>query len=545
MTRRMLTLVLPALLLAVSCAPAAPAPPKATESKPAEAAKPAATAAPAAQPAAASKAAGAKGTATVVQGPEIRSLDGTVEVALPILNAVMHLYDPLLTRDEKLQPVPHLASAFSVEDGGTRIRLTLRSGVKFHDGSAFSADDVKYTLDRVRDPATKSSHMKFVSAIKEVSVVDPQTVDLQLTKYDATLPGRLTMIPMVSKAHTTAKGAETLVSEPMGTGPWKLKEWVRGQQMVLEANPDYWGEPPKIQTIIWKSLPEATTRAAAAQTGAADVVISVPPHLSDQVKSGGKAEVQYVHGLRNFWINLNAYKKPYDDVRVRRALNHAVNVDLYIKSILGGRAARTAGPIGPNVFGYNSNIKPYEYDPEKARALLTEAGYPNGFEASMMFVTDGQIVGEPEIVQAVVADLAKVGVKVTLSPTEFNTYVQKWVQVLNTETDLFTHSNANNTADADFNLTTNVYSKGRGQERTGFYWPTPADVDEAIIQGRSIVDVQEREKLYHRVMERIHEEAPFIFMFDQFDSYAVSKRLQNFKPRPDEFVLLHKASLAE
>jgi ABC-type transport system substrate-binding protein len=529
-----------------TAAPAKPAEP-AAPAKPAEAAKPAAPAAPAAQPAAPAAAAPAianpTGTATIVQGPEVRSLDGTVEVALAYRNTIMHLYDPLLIRGDKLEPVPHLATGYKVEDAGKRVRVTLRRGVKFHDGSPLTAEDVKFSIDRAADPKNKSSHTKYLSSLKEVVVVDPQTVDLMMKVYDATIPPRLTMIPIVSKAWVTAKGADKLVTEAMGSGPWKLKEWQRGQQMVLEANKDYWGPPPKIQTIVWKSIAEGTTRAATAQTGAADIVISIPETLAEQVNSGGKSEVMFVHSLRNFWINLNAYKKPFDDVRVRRALNHAANVDLYIKAIIGGHAFRTATIMGPNVFGYNPNMKPYEYSPEKAKALLAEAGYPDGFSATLAYRTDGEIASEAEIIQALVADLAKVGVKIKLDPIEFNTYVDRYTRALFPDVDMFANSNANNSGEADYGLTVNIYSKGRGPDRDGYYWKTPPDVDEGIIKARSMVDEKEREQTYWKVLQRIYDEAPMIFMFDKFDTYAINKRLQGVKPLADETVLLHKASL--
>jgi peptide/nickel transport system substrate-binding protein len=211
---------------------------------------------------------------------------------------------------------------------------------------------------------------------------------------------------------------------------------------------------------------------------------------------------------------------------------------------MNGRAFRTSSIFGPNVFGYNPNLKPYEYNPDKAKALLTEAGFGSGLEAKLAYRTDGETPAEPEIIQAVVADLGKVGVRVKLDPIEFNTYLERYYRKFDPDIDLFANTNANNTAEANYNLMVNVFSTGQGKDRTGYYWPTPKEIDDEITRARSIVDEKEREKVYHRIQERLFEEAPFIFMFDQFDSYAVSQRLQGFKARPDEYVLLHNASVS-
>jgi peptide/nickel transport system substrate-binding protein len=488
------------------------------------------------------------GTATVVQGPPVISLDTTVERALTYRNASFHLYETLLARDDDMRLVSLLATSYVVSPDGKAVRFKLRPGVKFHDGTTFSAEDAKWSLDRARDPATRqgpkaSDHAVFLTAVTETKVVDPETLDVLLSRPDATFLLRLDAIPMVSKAWVAANGAAKLVSQEMGTGPFKLKSWVVGQDIVMEANPDYWGTPPRIKTVIWKSIPEATTRVAALQTDAAQVVVGVPADLAKQVTDGGQAGVDYVHQIRNLWITQNAYKKPYSDVRVRKALNHALNVDLYIRTILGGHALRTAASLGPLVFGFNPKLTPYAYDPEKAKALLADAGYPTGFKATLMFRTDGQVTGEPEIAQAVAADLGKVGVEVKLIPADFRSYVDKYAQVLNMDADLFFDGNANATADADNGLTSTVYSKAKSQDRIGHYWPTPKDVDDAIIKARSVVDVKEREALYNFVLQRLYDEAVFLFMFDTFQGYGVSKRLQGLRVLADESVQMHRAQL--
>src|SRR4051794_39632245 len=279
-------------------APAA-APPAAKPAAPADQA----TTAPA--PAAAAQAA-PKGSVTMVQVYELRPMDPSVEIP-STTNTVLHVYDPLLWKNDDLSLKPHLAKSWSVEDNGTRIRINLQPGVKFSNGDPLLAEDVKFTYDRVKDPKYKSFHTKYVTAVKEVKVVDPQTVDFVLSQYDATLLGRLAMIGIASEKYVKQVGDDDFPSKPMGTGPFKLKEWTKGQQAVFDANMDYWQGPPKVQTIVWKNIGESATRAAVAQAGQADVIEQVAPSLSAQVESGGKVKVVEVHSLRTSWLVMNAY----------------------------------------------------------------------------------------------------------------------------------------------------------------------------------------------------------------------------------------------
>lgn len=472
-------------------------------------------------------------------------VDPQVSVAGSDNVAMFPIFDALISYDPStLEFGPGLAESWEFNDDYTQLTLKLREGVKFHDGSTLTAEDVQFNLMRAKDPKLKSFHTKYLGALKEVKVVDKTTVDLMLSEFDNTLPGRLALVGIGPTKVIQEYGDEKFALTPVGSGPYRVKEWVRGQQLVLEAHRDYWGTPPKIATVIWKSMPEAATRTAAAQTGAGDLVVSIPPALAPQVDTGGKGKVEFIRSLRNFWIVMNAFKAPYDNLKVRQAMNHAVNFDLYIKTILDGKAYRTAGIWGSNVSGYDESVKPYEYNPDKAKQLLAEAGHPNGFETRLTYSTDGTNPGLPEVIQAVSVDLGKVGVRVKLDPVEQNTYISKYVTVLNPDAELWTHSNANNTAEADYNLTTNVYSKGRGPERTGFYWPTPKDLDEAILSGRKIVDEKQADAHYKALYKRIVDEAPFIFGYDQTDSYAVANRLQ-WKARADEIVLMREAGLKE
>ena len=541
-----------------ACAPATPpaTAPTQAPAKPAATSAPAAAApppppptpagAPPAKPtfAAAAPAAAAKntpqGTINVVQVGELRPVDPSVEIP-STTHLTLNVYDALILKDDDLSLKPHLAKSWSIEDNGLRIRLVLEDGVKFSNGDPLKPEDVVFTYQRVKDPKYKSFHTKYVTAVKEVKVVDPKTVDFILNEYDGTLLGRLALIGIASEKYVKDVGDDDFPYKPMGTGPYKVKEWVKGQQITLEANMDHFRGPPKIQTIIWKNVGEPATRAAIAQSGQADLIQQVSPTLKAQVESGGQATVASVHSLRTAWMVMNAYKKPYDDVRVRQALNHACNVDLWIDAILGKLAYRVAGMWGPAVFGYDPNVKPYEYNPDKAKQLLTEAGYPNGFETNLVFAPDGSVTSESELAQAVVADLAKVGIKVNLQPTEYNTTIAKYVTVYNADSELWIGSNANNTADADYNLTTNVYSKGRGPDRTGYYIPTPKEIDDAILQGRKIIDEKERLAHYQKLYKQIVDLAPMVFWFDLADSYGVSKKL-DWKPRSDEVMSLRNAA---
>jgi peptide/nickel transport system substrate-binding protein len=546
------------LALSVACGQQAPAPAKPAESKPAES-KPAAAAptavptiaapvvpqsastvaptqaAPAAKPAAV---AGPTGTVNVIQQLPITTLDANMEQSLANLNPAIHMADPLVFRDPNGNVKPHLATAWSYPDEKT-LRFKIRQGVKFHNGDAMTTEDVAFTFTRLLDPKTDSRHTPTLAAIGEVKAVDAETVDFILKNPDATLLGRLSILPVIPKKYfDSVGGTDAFGQKPVGTGPFKFVEWVKGQRVVMEANPDYWQGPPKIKQIIYRQISEDNTRITELLTGTADLVNNVPPALAAKVKAEPKTELQTVRGLRNVYLKINTKKAPFTDLKVRQALNHAIDVKLIVETVLGGNAVPTPGGYeGPGVWGYFKDIdkERYPFDPNKAKALLAEAGVKPG--PLNIISAKGRLLNDAEVVQAIAGMLQNIGFTPQIQLLDFTVVNDEWNRKYREELDLHLWSNANNTADADYNYSTNFYSKN-----TGLYWSTP-EMDAAILKAKTTLDTTSREAQYQEIGKKLLDEAVAVPMYDQMDSYGTSKKLKGFQARADELMYLYGPSV--
>ena len=477
------------------------------------------------------------GTVTVALGPEITDLDSTIQNGILAFDIAVHMMEPLLLRGEDLQPAPFLAEEVSHPDD-TTIRIKIRDGVKFHNGDPLTVEDVVFTIQRVSGPDSKSTHAPYTKAIQSASAVDDRTVEIKLSEPDVTILGRLSLIPIVPKKVVEELGDEGFNSSPVGTGAWKFVEWKKGQGVTMEAFPDYWREQPKIKTVVFKGIPEDATRVAALQTGALDIATNVPTQFVPQLEKSNKIQLLTANSLRGFFVILNTHKPPFDDVRVRQAMNYAIDKTLITKGVLDSYGTPISQPFGPEVFGYNPDLEGYyDYDPEKAKQLLADAGHASGLELDF-YGPSGRYLKDTEVEQNIAGQLEKIGIKVNLHPTEFDTLYQNYIlQKVNPDADMLFWSNANNTADADYNLALNVSSTGQN-----LYWNTP-ELDAAIIEARTIIDVEERRAKYHSILKTIVEAAPWIFLYVPVDVYGVSSNLKDWKPRSDELIYLYGPSL--
>jgi peptide/nickel transport system substrate-binding protein len=260
-----------------------------------------------------------------------------------------------------------------------------------------------------------------------------------------------------------------------------------------------------------------------------------------ELESSDDTAVYEINSLRTIFAILNTHKAPFDDVRVRQAANFAIDKELIVVGLLDGYASPASQPFGPEVFGYNPDVEgAYTYDPDRARELLAEAGHSDGVAVNF-FSPAGRYLKDEEVVQAVAAQLEEVGFQVNVNFLEWQAYFDTYIAAgsPSDELDIAFFSNANNTADADYNLSLNVHSGGRG-----IYW-TNAEVDQLIDEARQIVDQDERQATYHTIVETMVEEAPWIYLYTQHDLYAATGRLQGWEPRPDEMIDLRGTRLED
>jgi peptide/nickel transport system substrate-binding protein len=330
------------------------------------------------------------------------------------------IYSGLAANAAEKAVVPNLAKSWRWVDPKT-LEVTLRQGVTFQDGSPLTADDVVFSFERILTPgaiAGQSSPRKgLLGPVTAVTKVDDRTVRFLLSEPWPVLPAMLTFQEVVSKAFAEKVGAAGLATQADGSGPFRLVEWRRGDSLVLERYAGSFGGPEQgpsaprecVDRLIVKIIPENSARVAALLAGDVDLINDLPAHDIRTVEANPNTRVAAVNGTRTFFVALNNNKKLFNDLRVREAANYAMDRKLIIDRILNGRAVELNGVLSPAAFGFDPNLPAYGYHPDKAKALLAQAGYPNGVDVTLD--TDGP---QKDIAEAIGSLLTKVGIRTTV-----------------------------------------------------------------------------------------------------------------------------------
>ena len=319
---------------------------------------------------------------------------------------------------------------------------------------------------------------------------------------------------------------------PVGTGPFKFVSLVKDDHLTVEAFDRHWRGQAKLAKITFKPIPEPFTRAAALRNNEVDLITTVPPNLGREIDKIAGLKVQRVPSTWRIYLGLNALRKPLADVRVRQALNYATDVDAIVKNVMDGNGKRTEGPLSPNMFGYDPNVRGYTPDPAKARKLLVEAGYPDGLEVTLES-SSGRYQGDKEIAEALGGQWQKAGFKPKVVVSEWGAYFKRYLGKQFQDAYLLGLGGPMQDADELYNL---VSSKGRG-----LYYKNEK-VDELFDLGRSTLDAAKRRRVYTDVAKAMIEDASWVFLMQQVDIYGQRDRLQ-WTPRADQWMRFEAATL--
>jgi peptide/nickel transport system substrate-binding protein len=475
-----------------------------------------------------------KDTLVIAQGVDATSLDSMGYVDTPSFNVRLNVYDTLLQRDMNLKIEPLLAESYRLIDDLTW-EFKLRKGVKFHNGEDFNASVVKFNLERLADPRNKLPQTFLIGVLDRVDILDEYTVRIITKKPLPTLDSRFCLFGgMIAPKYLQEKGPGYLATHPVGTGPYKFVRWVKDDEIVLEAFDQYWRGTPKIKRVVFKPIPEATTRVASLQTGETDIIVNIPPHLMKLADWKGRSFVSRVPSVRVIYMGFNTLKPgPVADKRVRRAISHAVNMDAIIKEVLGGHGILLGSLLTKDHFGYDPAVKPYPYDPEKAKRLLAEAGYNNGFDFVLNSPAD-RYLKDKEVAEAVVGYLRKTGINASVRFHEWGNYLKQIIMGHKADP-AYLLGWGDTTYDADFTLFPLLRS---GRPISTYSNPR---VDTLIDQGQTTMDKKKRQKIYSDALKIIHEDVPFAWCYQQVDIYGVNERV-NWKARPDERLVVFDMS---
>jgi len=482
-----------------------------------------------------------KGTLTVAIAAPIDTLDPLMGGNVNIQNVGWTVYEGLTYLNAKQEVEPRLAESWDVVDPTTYV-FHLRKGVTFQNGEPFNADAVIYSIQRLATPTFANSGQ--FQTIKNVEKIDDYTVKITTKSPDPLFLKRMGMnaANMYPPKYAEEAGVEGVSQKPIGTGPFMFKEWVRGEKVVFEAWPEYWGGPgiAKVQTLIWKSIPEDDARVAALETGEIDVAVSLAPTMLGPVMDNPRLRLSRALSTRVFYLmfdNVGTGKgTPIEDKRVRQALIYAIDRDAIVKAVFQGNAQVIATIIGPSQFGWNPDLAPLPYDVEKAKALLAEAGYPNGFEVSVGCPT-GVYANVAEACQALVGYLNEAGVKATLQMREAGLFYN---MITDHTIDPISFDGAGDRY-GDPSFPVGLVLR-KDSPYTTWYNDT---IDNLLVAGDSTVDQSERKKIYFELQDVMLADPPCIPLWQVYNYVGVNTRVTDFAARANEMMDFRGVGLQE
>ena len=478
---------------------------------------------------------GYKNTLTWAQGADVTSLDPHQGKETPAVQVNTQIFDTLVTVDpETNEVVPQIAESWEQTDDQTYV-FKIREGIKFHDGSDLTAEDVKFSLDRARNSAAVSYIVNF---IEEVTVDDDHTVTVKTTApYAPTLRNLAIPFAAIVQKAVVEADENAFIQNPVGSGPYKFVEWNHGDHVTLKAFDDYYAGKPETENLIMKVIPETSQRTIALETGEVDLAYDLAVNDIPKVNSDDKLTVYEIPSLTCWYVSMNMNKKPFDNPKVREAMSMAIDRQTIIDTINAGSGQTADAIIAPAVFGYYSTgVK--EYNPTKAKELLAEAGYPNGFSTTL-WVNDNQ--SRIEMCQAMQAMLLEVGVQCNLEVLEFGSFISRTTAG---DHDLAYFGWTTSSGDADYSYYSLEHSTQQGAAGNRSFLADP-DVDKLIEEARSNTNEEERKELYKELAIKLDEINNNIPVYYSSINVGANKKVEGFVMDANGYHSLEKVKVAQ
>ena len=457
------------------------------------------------------------------------------------------VYNALIRYDPQMNIVGDLAESWEMSEDELTWTFHLREGVRFHDGSPFTAESVKRNFDRVLDPRQGHKRLSLFEAIDRVEVADPRTVRI-ITKFpfgafEPTMAHVSAAIvsPEVADQHGADFGLTP--ESTSGTGPYKVVSWRKDQEIVLERNDDYWGEPGRLARIVYRPIPEAASRVIALESGDVDVITHIPPR--DVARLDGLPGIQVLKGMSigAQMFRFNCVRGPLADPRVRLAIAYAVDRRAIVDNLVAGLAVPSTGPLTPIMRG-RADLGEFPHDPDKARALLADAGYPDGFETTIS-TTPRYNMGV-ELAEALAAQLRGVGITARIEVLEWGAMRQFWggIRPEDNPQEIFIMGAGASSADADWGLRPVYMTTPTGTNENNYGYYSNAEFDDLVMRAMQEPDRPEREALYQRAQEIVYQEdPPGIWLYDNFYVVGARSNVRDITTSPLGVVTFEAASL--
>lgn len=456
-----------------------------------------------------------------------------ITTAIPA-NITELLYGTLFKTNAKGEVIPNMASEWSVSEDGLTWTIMLRKGIKFIDGAPFNAQTLKRQLELIQDPKVRMPFRFLFAPVKNLVVMDDYTIQYHLHAPFAPFADLLSVFAVPSQKALTPYDSAKLNQNPVGAGPYKLQEWIRGERLVLVRNDGYWGKKPTVEKIVFQIIPETATRIAMLRAGQLDLAYSPTPADVPSLEADPNITVARPLSTRMMFMGMNTQKGPTQDKLVRQAFNYAVDKEAITDKILFKVAKPLDGPLPPSIFGYTRMEKQYTYDPEKAKALLKQANFPKDTVVKMI-TPNGRYMYDKQIAEAIQAYLQDIGVKAELRTYDWPTYMGITSKPLDqSEVELFLMGWGFPYYDADPYLL--VYFSSfvhppRGLNTTFYLNPK---YDQAVGAARQIMDPAKRQALYKQAGTMLWDDAAAIWLYVEPFAIAYHSKYKNLDIRPNE-----------
>lgn len=471
---------------------------------------------------------------TIAQGTDAASLDPQLQNDAFGTSILANIFDTLVYRNADLELEPGLATSWELVDD-TTWQVELQEGITFHNGEALTAEDIKFTLERPLDEALGSPLTSRFSVLEGVEIVDDYTVLIRTNEPYPLLPARLSEWFILPKDYVEATDQAALSANPVGTGAYTFVEWIKDDHLSLTANEAYWRGAPEIKEVTFRPIPELSTRVAALQSGDVDLITNVPAFRQEELSADSTIDIRAVPSTFFQYVAFDGTKNPVlADKRVRQAIQYATNVPEIVEFLFAGAAEQVAVPLAFGTFGLDESLKPYPHDVEKAKALLTEAGYPDGISFTLDAPV-GRYAQDKETAEALVGQWAAAGIDVTLNLNEWSVQLTKYRDGNALEEAHFMGWGTS-TFDAD-----DVLFGGFARQPNKSNYVNE-DLNALIMEAHSSLDQERRQELYAQAQAIIYDEVPWLALFQQIDLYGVRADL-SWQPRPDQMIEVRTISL--
>lgn len=485
-------------------------------------------------------------TLTVANVADAVKLDPAFVTDTPTETVTNQIFDRLVRRDRDGNIVPGLATNWDVSTDGTAWVFRLRKGVKFHDGTPFNAEAVVFAYTRLKDPDLASPGAKDVMCIKEIKALDELTVRMTLTDPQAGFLDRIVMCNRTAIVSPSAvrKWGKDFAAHPVGTGPFKFAEWIPDTRVVLARNEDYFLGAPKLERLVFRPIPDAETQLIELETGGVDMILKVQPSNIERLKNSKNLTLHSLPDYSACYIFMNCSKFPFNDVRVRKAMNHAIPVDQIRNVMLKDAVAPLDSALPTSTWAYSRPETRYDHNPKKAAAFLKEAGFvlnkqgileKDGKPLAITFYSpDGRYLKDKEIASVTQEALRELGIKVSIKVMEWGAYLSA---VDGGEHEMCLLGWSQGHPDPSYFLDYQFKSQASGGWANDMFYDDPV-VDDLLTKAAGMLEPDARKPLYHQVLEQIAKNAPMIPVYSAKLTYATGSWVKGYEHSVSTFDLL-------